>query len=142
MDGEDGLRHLLSLRFTSLLTFLDHSWLVWVESSLLDISHILMFGKREVRTFEPPILPSITQRAFFPVLRSIENIVEVRTDHILPPVPSGSHYSHESTSLAPAALKPSASMTSLDLDLDLDLPPLPFLCHSSRLYFVLQIMNQ
>lgn len=60
-DEKDILRHLLSVRFMSLLTSLDHSWLVWVESSLLHVSHILMFKKREVRTFEPPNPPSIPQ---------------------------------------------------------------------------------
>jgi hypothetical protein len=74
-----------SLRFTSLLTSLDHSWLVWVESSLLDVSHILMFGKREVRTFEPPILPSIPQHIPSPSSDRWRTFVEVRIDHILSP---------------------------------------------------------
>lgn len=142
MDEKDGLRHLLSLRFTSLLTSLDHSWLVWVESSLLDVSHILMFGKREVRTFEPPILPSIPQHIPSPSSDRWRTFVEVRIDHILSPS-SGSHYSLESTSLVTAALNAGASMTSLDPDLDLDLSPslssVTFLVYFSR---VLQIINQ
>ena len=59
------------------------------------------------------------------------------------PLPSGSHYSLESTSLVTAALNAGASMTSLDLDLDLDLSPslssVTFLVYFSR---VLQIINQ
>ena len=55
------------------------------ESSLLDVSHILMFGKREVRTFEPPILPSIPQHIPSPSSDRWRTFVEVRIDHILSP---------------------------------------------------------
>jgi len=56
--GQDVLRHLLSLRLMSPLTSLDYSWLVWVESSLLDTSHLHVRKAFSVRYVpSTPIFP-------------------------------------------------------------------------------------
>jgi hypothetical protein len=116
---------------------LDHSWLVWVESSLLDVSHLHVQKAVRYVPSNPesssPAFPSIS-----PSPHPIDRDIWLRYVSPYPPLPRGSHYSLESTSLAIAALNFGTSMKSLDLDLELDLPfPLFFVT-----LLVLQIMNQ